>query len=131
MALAGSWSRILGAVCPEGRIPHLLQGFPSSPRSHPDIVSDIRAGSPRSLALCQVILEVLSLAALEIILDPGPGLIQSSFPGGKDSGSLVSRDRPVLPERVCSTISVHHSTHSLCASVHLRERFPSFRRPEC
>ena len=40
-ALADNWSRILGGVCPEGRIPHPLQGFHSSPRSHPDIVSDL------------------------------------------------------------------------------------------
>ena len=39
-ALVDSWSRILGAVRPEGRIPHPLQGF-SSPCSHLSIVSDI------------------------------------------------------------------------------------------
>ena len=61
---------------------------------------------------------VLSVAALEIILQP-------SFPGGKGSDGLVSRDRPLSPERVCSAISVHHSTHSLCASVYPRGRFPS------
>ena len=38
-----------------------------------------RAGSPRSLALCQVVVEILSMAALEIILDPGPGLSSRLF----------------------------------------------------
>ena len=57
---------------------HPLQRFPSSPRSDPDIVSDIWAGSPRSLALCQVVLE-LFLAALEIILDPVPGFSSRLF----------------------------------------------------
>ena len=33
-----------------------------------------RAGSPRSLALCQVVVEIFSMTALEIILDPCPGL---------------------------------------------------------
>ena len=67
----------MGVVRPEGQIPHPLQGFPSSPCSHTDIVSYIRAGSPWSLAL--VILELLSLAALEIILDPGPVLSSRLF----------------------------------------------------
>ena len=40
-ALAVSWSCILDAVRPVGRIPHPLQGFFSSPPSHLDIVSDI------------------------------------------------------------------------------------------
>ena len=40
-ALADNWSGVLGAICLEGRIPHPLQGFYSSPRSHPDIVSDL------------------------------------------------------------------------------------------
>ena len=117
-ALAGSWSQILGAVHAEGRIPHPLQGFPSSPRSHPNIVSDMRAGSPWSLALCQVVLEVLSLAALEIILNPGPGLSSLLFLMEKItvawcpviSLSPLSRNQPLSPERVCSAVSVHHST---------------------
>ena len=33
-----------------------------------------RPGSPRSLALCQVVVVILSMTALEIILDPDPGL---------------------------------------------------------
>ena len=43
-ALAGYWCRLLVAVRPAGRIPHPLQGLASSPRSHPDIVSDISGG---------------------------------------------------------------------------------------
>ena len=38
-ALAGYWCRILGDLCPEGWLPHPLQGLSSSPRSLPDIVS--------------------------------------------------------------------------------------------
>ena len=40
-ALASYWSRVLGAVCPEGRMPHPLQGLSSSLHSHPDIVSNM------------------------------------------------------------------------------------------
>ena len=82
-ALTGSWSRILGVARPKERIPHLLQGFPSSPHSHPDMVSDMRAVSLRSLALCQVALEMLTLAALEIVLDQGPSLSSNLFLVGK------------------------------------------------
>ena len=72
-ALAGSWSRILGAVRPEGRMPHPLQGF-SSPCSHPDIISDISGRISSVSGLCQVVMEIFSMTALEIILDPCPGL---------------------------------------------------------
>ena len=67
-ALAGSWSRILGAVRPEEQLPHPFQGFSSSPRSHPISFPTSRIGSPRSLALCQVIVVILAMTALEIIL---------------------------------------------------------------
>ena len=125
-ALAGYWCRILGAVCLEGRIPHPLQGLASSPRSCPDIVSDVsgrtssgtgfapggregcRGGRPRS----------------------GSWLLQSSFPGGKGDAGLASRDQPLSPEQVCSPNSVQDGDHSLCASLHPRGGFPSFRRSE-
>ena len=107
-----------------------IQGFPSSPRSHPDIVSDIRAGSPQSLVLCQVVLEVLSLAALEIILDPGPSLSSSLFLVEKIAVSWCHAIG-LSHERVCSAISVPHSTCSLCASVCPRGGFPGVHRPEC
>ena len=72
-ALAGSWSRILGVVRP-GRDGSLIffRGSPPPP-SRPNIITDIRALSPRSLALCQLVLGVLSLSALEIIHGPGHG----------------------------------------------------------
>ena len=43
-------------------LPHTSISFPTS-----------WARSPRSLALCQIVEEMLSITALEIILDPGPG----------------------------------------------------------
>ena len=60
----------------------------------------------------------------------GSRLLQSSFPGGKGDGGLVSRDRPLSPERVCSANSVQDGDHRLCAPVHPWGRFPSFRRPD-
>ena len=59
----------------------------------------------------------------------GSRLLQPSFPGGRGSGGLLSHDRPLSPERVCSAISVHHSTCSPCASVYPRGIFPSIRSP--
>ena len=70
-ALAGCWSRILGVVRP-GRDGSLIFFRDSPPPlSRPDIVTDVRAVSPWSLALCQLALGVLSLSALEIIHGPG------------------------------------------------------------
>ena len=73
-ALAGSWSQILGVVRP-GRDGSLIL-FRNSPPplSRPDIVSDIQAVSPWSLAL-----GVLSLFALEIILSLGHGFSSHLF----------------------------------------------------
>ena len=96
-ALAGSWSRILGVVRPGGDGSLILfKGFPSSPLLHPDIVSDIRADSPQSLALCQLALGVLSLAALEIVLGPGHSFSSHLF--------LVER----MAMACCSVINFSH-----------------------
>ena len=62
-ALAGSWSRILSVVRPGRDSSLILFRDSPPPLSRPDIVSDVRTVSPRSLAL-----GVLSLSALEIIL---------------------------------------------------------------
>ena len=53
-ALASYWSQVLGAVRPEGRIPHLLQGFASPPLAHiPIWFQTYQAGSPRRyLSFC-------------------------------------------------------------------------------
>ena len=91
-ALSDNWSRFLGAICPEGRIPHPLQGFSSSPLLHPNIVPTYRAGSPRSLALRQEVEKMLSKDALEIVLNLGPGFYSHLFLVEKVSGGW----RPVI-----------------------------------
>ena len=55
-----------------GRFPHLFRDSPPT-LYHPDIVTAVWSVSPRSLALSQLTLAVLSLSALEIIHDPGHG----------------------------------------------------------
>ena len=96
-ALAGSWSRILGAVLPVGRIPLPLQGLSSSHRSRSDIVSDI--------SLVTGLVPGGQGAVVQGCLGNSPRsgsrLLQSSFPGGKDSSDLASRGQPLSLERVC------------------------------
>ena len=121
-ALADNWSRILGAICSQGRIPHPLQGFHSSPRSYPDIVSDFQARSPRSLALRQEVEKMLSKDALEIVLDPGPGFYSSLFLVEKVTGGW----RPVidlshLNEFVLQTLFKMETVASVLLSVRERD----------
>ena len=87
-ALAGSWSRILGAACPVGHIPHPIQGFPSSPRSHPDIVSDTGWLSSVS-GLVPGGLGGVVLGCLRNPFRSGFRLIQSSFPSIREEDFLA------------------------------------------
>ena len=73
---------------------------------------------------------MLSKDALEVVLDSGPWLLQSPFPGGKGDGGLTSCDRLLSPERVCSANSVQDGDCNLRASLRPRGRFPSFHRSE-
>ena len=84
-----------------------------------------RAGSPRSLALRQEVEKMFSKDALEIVLDPGPGFYSRLFLVEKVTG-LATRDRPLSPERVCSSNSVQDGDRCLCAPVRQRGGFPSF-----
>ena len=105
-ALAGYWHQLLGAVCPEGQIPHPLQGFSSSPHSHPDIVSDL---SGRIYSVTDLVPGGREDVVHGFLRDhprSGSRLLQSFFPGGKDDGRLTFRVRPLSPERVCSANSV-------------------------
>ena len=70
------------------------------PLYHPDIVADVRAVSPRSLALFQLTLAVLSQSALEIIPDPGPSSL-FIFSYWIDVDRLFFRDQPLSSERFC------------------------------
>ena len=56
----------------------------------------------------------------------GSRLLQSPFPGGKGDRGLETRDRPLLPEQVCSSNSVQDGDSRLCASVRQRGGFHSF-----
>ena len=67
---------------------------------------------------------------LEIVLNPGPRLLQSPFPGGKGDVGLTSRDRPLSPERVCCADFIQDGYCSLHASVRQRGGFPNFHRSE-
>ena len=73
---------------------------------------------------------MLAKDALEIVLDPGPGFCSRLFLVEKATGGLVSRDRPLLPERVCSANSVQGGDHSLRATLCLGGGFPGFHQPE-
>ena len=53
-----------------------------------------------------------------------------AFSCGKGDGRLASRDRPLSPERVCSTNIVQDGDRSLRATLHPRGGFPGFHRPE-
>ena len=124
-ALACYWGRVLGA----GRVSHPLPGLFSSPRSHPDIVSDrpvrissVTGSGPGDRDVGQ--------GSLGNRPRSGSQLLQSSFSGVKGDGRLVSRDQPLSPERVCSTNTVQDRDRSLRATLPLRGGFPGFHRPE-
>ena len=116
-ALADKWSRFLGAICPEGRIPHPLPGFFSSPLSHPDIVSDISGRISSIIGLAPGGREDVVQGCLGNCPRSGSRLLQSYFRGGKGEGGLASCDRPLSLERVCSANSVQDGDRSLRASV--------------
>ena len=59
-----------------------------------------RAGSPRAQALRQEVEAMLAKGALEIARDPGPGLLQSSLPGGEGDWRLEACDRSLSFERL-------------------------------
>ena len=128
--LADCWGRILGAVCPEGRIPHPLQGFSSSPRSHPNVISDLSGRISSVTGLAPGGQEDVVQGCLGNCPRSGSWLLQSPFPGRKGDEGLASCDRPLSPERVCSANSVPDGDSSLRASVRQRGGFPSFHRSE-
>ena len=111
-----------------GRFPPLFPGFTSSPLS-PRYRSDVQAVSPRSLALSQLTLAVLSLSALEIIHDPGHGSL-FIFSYWIDVDCLFFRDQPLSSERVCSAFSVLHGACRPYASVCREGDFLASIRPE-
>ena len=130
-ALAGYWSRVLVAVRPEGWVLHPLQGLSSSPRSHPDIVSDesgrissVTGSAPGGRDVVQ--------GCLGNRPRSGSWLLQLFFSRGQGDrgGWLASHDRPLSPERVCSAHSVQDGDCSLRASHRLRGGFLSFHRSE-
>ena len=92
-ALAGYWCRLLGAVHPEGRIPNPLQGLSFSPRSHPDIVSDISGRISSGTGFAPGSREDAVQGCLGDHPQSGSQLLQSSFPDGKGDRGLASRDR--------------------------------------
>ena len=116
-ALADKWSRFLGAICPEGRIPHPLPGFFSSPLSHPDIVSDISGRISSIIGLAPGGREDVVQGCLGNCPRSGSRLLQSYFRGGKGEWGLASCDRPLSLERICSANSVQDGDRSLRASV--------------
>ena len=112
------WSVLVGAVF------LILFRDSSPPLSRPVIVSDIRAVSPRSLALCQLAFGVLSLSALEIVLSSSRDFSSRLF--------LVEKVATAcFPGIGLSTFSVRHSACRHCASIYPREGFSSVRSPEC
>ena len=81
-ALAGYWGRVLGAVRPDGWVPHPFQGLSSCPRSHPDIVSDISGRIFLVTGSAPGDRKDVVQGCLGDRPRSGSQLIQSYFPGG-------------------------------------------------
>ena len=91
-ALADYWSRVLGAVHPEGRLPHPLQRLSSSPCLHPDTVSDVSGRISLVTGSAPGGREDVAQGRLGNRPRSWSRLLQSSFPGGKGDGGW----RPVI-----------------------------------
>ena len=86
-----------------------------------------RTGSPQSLALCQEVEKMLSMNAVEIVLDPGPGFYSRLFLVKKVTGGWRPMiDLSHLNEFVLQTPFKMETV----ASVRERGGFPSFQRSE-
>ena len=85
-ALAGYWGRVLCAVRPVGRVSHPLPGLPSSPRSHPDIVSDVLVRVSSVTGSGPGDREDVGQGCLGNCPRSGSQLLQSSFSGEKATG---------------------------------------------
>ena len=113
-----------------GQIPHPFLGLTSSPRSQPDIVSDVSGRISSGTGLAAGGREVSVQGSLGDHPRSKSQLLQSFFPGGKGDKGLASRDRPLSPERVCSADSVQDGDRSLRASLCPRGDLPGFHRSE-
>ena len=129
-ALAGYWSRVLGAVRSAGRVSYPLPGLSSSLRSHPDIVSDVSVRISSVTGSGPGDREDVNQGCLGDHPRSGTRLLHSSFSYGKGDGRLASRDRPLSPEQVYSTNSVQGGDRSLRAALRPEGGFTGFHRPE-
>ena len=107
---------------------NLLRFLPSSPRLHPDIVSDISVRISSVTGSGPGDREDVGQGCLGDCPRSGSRLLQSSFPGGKGDGRLASCDRPLSPERVCSANFVQDGDRSLRATLCPGGGFPGFHR---
>ena len=116
-ALADYCSQILGAVHPAGMIPHPLQGFSSSPRSHPDIFYDVSGRISLGTGLAPGGREDAVEGCLGDCPRSGSWLLQSSFPGGKGDGGAGVIDLSHLNEFVLQTPFKMETVASVLLSV--------------
>ena len=125
-ALASYWSRVLGAVCPEGRYRIPFKDSPPSLACTPLSFPTYQAGSPRSLALRQAAEQMLSRDTLDIIFDPSSGFSSCLFLVGKVTVSWrLVFDLSYLNEFVLQPPFMMGTV----ASVLPRGGFPSFHCP--
>ena len=125
-ALASYWSRVLGAVSPEGRYRIPFKDSPPSLACTPLSFPTYQAGSPRSLALRQAAEQMLSRDTLDIIFDPSSGFSSCLFLVGKVTVSWrLVFDLSYLNEFVLQPPFMMGTV----ASVLPRGGFPSFHRP--